>query len=119
MTLFGSQDLPSLPVKTRLWRNLVHVFNHGIKPEPVWSKVRPKEALTLDSVLPPGALFGGVFHPTSYFKSGLGIRPLTMDELGIAFGFPAWLRAGGLSPGHFPIVPVQVMDACLRAILTT
>ncbi len=76
-------------------------------------------SLSLDSILHPEHLFQSVLHPTSFFRSGWGLRPLTMDELGIAFGFPAWLREGGLVPDHFPIVPLQVMDACLRSVLRT
>ena len=119
MALYGSVGVPSKPVETRLRRTVGHVFDHGLRPEPVeLSDLHRHEGdLTLDSVLHPSDLLGSVLHPTTFFSSGWGFRALTPDELGITFGFPAWLRSGGLDFIDFPIVPVQIMDACLRSIL--
>jgi hypothetical protein len=107
VTLFGSQGLQARPVETQLRRTVGHVFDHGTRPDPVWdvSRVPPASVLTLDSILYPDSLFRAVLHPTSFFGSGWGVRPLTMDELGISFGFPAWLRAGGVITQRFPHRP--------------
>jgi hypothetical protein len=40
---------------------------------------------------------------------------LTPDEVGIAFGLPAFQRLGGLTMSSFPLVPVQIMDGILKA----
>jgi hypothetical protein len=37
----------------------------------------------------------------------------------VAFDFPAWLCSGELLPTDFPVVPIQIMDACLCAVLDT
>jgi hypothetical protein len=44
----------------------------------------------------------------------------TPDEVGIEFGLPAWARHQHAKVDinqTFPLVPVQVMDGCLKAIL--
>jgi hypothetical protein len=121
VTLFGSQGVEAHPVGTQLRRSIGHVFDHGLRPELVDNPDPAAHplAVTLDWILHPEALHVEVLHPTTYYASGWGKRSLTPDELGIAFGFPAWLRSGGLSAQDFPIVPIQVMDACLKSVLDT
>jgi hypothetical protein len=119
VALFGSQGVHAHPLETDLRRSVGHVFDYGLRPEPVVS-IDPLDhpgTISLDSVLHPADLGRDVLHPTAFYASGWGIRALTADELGIAFGFPGWLRAGGLTVADFPIVPVQTMDACLRSVL--
>jgi hypothetical protein len=121
VTLFGSHGVEANPVGTQLRRCVGHVFDHGLRPEPVDSSDPATHplAVSLDWVLHPEALHVDILHPTTYYASGWGLRGLTPDELGIAFGFPAWLRSGGLKATDFPIVPIQVLDACLKSVLDT
>ena len=100
-------------------RTVGHVFDFGARPEPAEASDLAADTMTLEGILHPHDLTRAVLHPTTYFRSGWGTRPLTADELGIAFGFPGWLRFGGLEVSMFPIVPLQIMDACIRQVLDT
>ena len=116
VALFGCQDIPCRPHETTLRRSVGHIFDFGARPDPVDPSA---EALSLDinGILHPLDLEWPILHPTSFYRSGWGCRSLTPEELGIAFGFPAWLRAGGLTMEMFPCVPLQIMDACIREVL--
>jgi hypothetical protein len=91
-----------------------------MRPDPVESAANKGGVLSMsiDDVLQPASLDRAIIHQTSYYKSGWGTRSLTPNELGITFGFPAWLREGGLTQNLFPCVPLQtIMDACIREVL--
>jgi hypothetical protein len=49
-------------------------------------------------------------YRSSFTATGWGSRALTPDELGVAFGFPSWLRHDGLLVSSFPLVPIQILD---------
>jgi hypothetical protein len=119
VALFGAQGLVCKPVATSLRRSVGHIFDFGMRPDPLEGEDTPLalSGIGVDGILHPADLERPVVHPTSFYKSGWGIRALTPNELGIAFGFPAWLRVGGLTPDLFPCVPLQIMDACLREVL--
>lgn len=60
--------------------------------------------------------------PTSYdlFLVRMGHLGFVHGRDGSCFWFhPAWLRLGGLSPSNFPLVPIQILDTCLRSVLQT
>jgi hypothetical protein len=40
-----------------------------------------------------------------------------MEEIGIAFRLPTWLRPSKLTLLDFPVVPIQILDGCLRALV--
>jgi hypothetical protein len=120
--LVAFQNLPCRPQETTLRRTLAHVFDYGIKPRPVQEEELQElldRSLLIDGIIHPTDMMRNVLHRTTYFRSGWGIRSLTVDELGLAFGFPGWLQAGGLSIDDFLCAPVQILDACLRAVLIT
>jgi hypothetical protein len=127
VALFGCQDIPCRPLGTALRRSVGHVLDFGIRPDAVEFGIRPDAVipgastphLDVDGILHPLELDRPILHPTSFYSSGWGTRALTADELGIAFGFPAWLRSGGLTVTMFPCVPLQIMDACIRQVLDT
>jgi hypothetical protein len=119
VALFGSQGVLAQPTETELRRLLGHIFDYGLRPEPVTS-IDPADhpgAMMLDHILHPSDLGRAVLSPTAFYASGWGIRPLTADKLGIALVFPLGCVRGGLSDLAFPIVPVQIMDACLWSVL--
>jgi hypothetical protein len=116
VALFGCQDIPCRPSETTLRRFVGHIFDFGARPDPVDSSTESL-SLDIDGVLHPSDLARPILHPTSFYRSGWGVRSLTPEELGIAFGFPAWLRSGGLTMDMFPCVPLQIMDACIREVL--
>jgi hypothetical protein len=72
----------------------------------------------LDDWLHPEYLATPVVYHSHFSATGWGSRSLTPDEVGIAFGLPAWARHADLKIAQsFPCVSVQVMDACLKPIL--
>ena len=115
VALFGYMGLQCQPVMTGLRRNVAHVFEFGLRPEPVAlpDVASLPNTMSIEDVLHPANLFHPILHPTTYYKSGWGVRSLTTDELGVAFGFPVWLQTGGLLASDFPVVPLQIMDGCL------
>jgi hypothetical protein len=81
--------------------------------------VRPADytdALPVTRLLHPHSLGDEVFYRSSFSCSGWGSRALSDDELGVAVGFPSWLRRG-LQLSFLPVVPIQILDGCLRGIL--
>jgi hypothetical protein len=108
------------PVRTTLRRTIQHVLDYGIKPS--WAKPPGLKStdLTLNDRLHPDHLATPVLYHTHYSATGWGVRPLSVDEVGIAFGLPAWARLASLTlENSFPMVPIQIMDGCLKGILST
>jgi hypothetical protein len=92
------------PQETKLRRTIAHVCDFGVKPLPLHEldvAARSATALMLHDVLHPHDLFREVIHRTSYYRSGWGVRSLNVEEQEIVFGFPAWLRAGGVARVRF------------------
>lgn len=121
VTLFGCLNLACAPVETQIRRTIGHIFEFGSPPAPfprTPSEAELRAHLGLEDVLHPTGLQRPVLHRTSFFCSGWGLCSLTPGEVGIAFGFPAWMRVG-LTWFSLPCVPLQVMDGCLRGVLRT
>ena len=70
---------------TALWHNVAHVFEFGLRPEPMalTDVGSLPDTLSIEDVLRPADLFCPIVHPTTYSKSGWGVRALTSDELGV------------------------------------
>jgi hypothetical protein len=98
---------------------LGHVLDHGVKPDPVYglSCLSPPPLL-VGSQLDPGNFDRAICHCTNFYANGWGIRKLTVDELGSAFGPPSWMRAGQLKNRHLAVVPAQIIDGCLHGLFT-
>jgi hypothetical protein len=76
--------------------------------------------LSLDQRLHPTDLTCDVLYHTHYSTTGWGKRSLSANEVGIAFGWPAWARKGSADLlAAFPSVPLQIMDGCLKGITST
>ena len=103
------------PELSGLRRSIAHVLDHGIRPTSRKSDFT--EAIPASRLLHPHCLDVDVIYRSSFTSTGWGSRSLTPDELGVAFGFPSWLRHAGLSLASFPIVPLQILDGCLRGFL--
>jgi hypothetical protein len=79
-----------------------------------------RSTLSVNEWLHPEDLTKQVLYHTNYSATGWGARQLSIDEVGIAFGWPAWARKFNLALGPaFPCVPLQIMDGCLKGILAT
>jgi hypothetical protein len=67
--------------------------------------------LSLDDLLHPEDLTVKVLYHTHYLATGWGYLLLSVDEVGIAFGWPAWAQKFNvvLSPS-FPCIPLQIRD---------
>jgi hypothetical protein len=90
-------------------------LDHGIRPKV--HKADFKGAVLVSRLLHPFALQEEVLYRSSFTATGWGSRPLSPDELGMAFGFPSWLQHDGLGASSFPLVPIQILDGCLRGVL--
>jgi hypothetical protein len=114
-------NLPEFePVRTTLRHTIHHVIDYGIKPSWANPLGDQNSTLSLEDCLHPLELGKLVLYPTHYSAMGWGARTLSTDELGIAFGLAAWARASSLQTIQiFPFVPIQVMDGCLKGLLSS
>jgi hypothetical protein len=112
--LIGTNIPEFSPIKTPLRRNLGHVLDHTVRPRP--SQKPDGAGLTMIDRLHPNLQDTEVTFQTSFTATGWGRRQLTLEEVGIAFGFPSWLRLSTSSVADFPVVPLQILDGCLRAL---
>jgi hypothetical protein len=119
VALLGTMNLAIQPQRTTLTRTVGHILDHGIRPQTLPTGYNSEEALGLGNRINPGQLDQVVAYRSAYSRTGWGLRQLTPDELGIAFGLPSWLRTNDLLATHFPFVPVQIMDGCLKALCGT
>ena len=103
------------PELTALRRSISHILDHGVRP--AMRQADFPGAVRATRLLHPHDLHVEVLYRTSFTSSGWGSRSLTVSELGIAFGFPSWLRRDGLAESTFPIVPLQILDGCIRGLL--
>jgi hypothetical protein len=118
--MVGSNIQDFNPCRTELRRTLRHVVDYGLKPKwaPAPSLGKPSSELSLNDRLHPSDLGRSILYHTHYSATGWGIRQLSVDEIGIAFGWPAWARAFTMTLGpFFPSIPVQILDGCLQGIL--
>jgi hypothetical protein len=113
--LVGSNIDSFEPIQTPLRRNIRHLLNHGLQPAP--APPPATTSLTASHRLHPAQLDREVTFRTSFTASGWGARALSLDEVGIAFGLPMWLRPSRLALGDFPVVPVQILDVFLWALV--
>jgi hypothetical protein len=102
------------PERTELRRTIAHILDHGIRP--TVRSADYKDALPVSRLLHPYALQDEVLYRSSFTSTGWGSRSLPSNELGVAFGLPSWLRRG-LLVSSLPVVPIQILDGCLRGIL--
>jgi hypothetical protein len=109
-----------VPMKTSLRRTLRHVVEYGVKPRWTPAPLPHDTNLTLDDRLHPTDLSHDIIYHTHYSATGWGKRALSLEEMGIAFGWPAWARkhVTSIHPS-FPSVPVQIMDGCFKALVSS
>ena len=105
------------PVKTGIRRNISHVIDHSLRPER-WSS-GDVDLLHPEDRLDPSRLTQVVRYATHFSHDGWGVRSLTPDEVGVAFGLPSWLRPRDLTMDQIDFVPIQILDGCLQALCNT
>jgi hypothetical protein len=108
------------PSRTTLRRIIRHVLDYTLKPK--WAPPpllgEPSPHLSVNERLHPDDFTKSVLYHTHYLATGWGSQQLSIGEVGIAFGWPAWARKINLQLNpSFPSVPVQIMDGCLKGIL--
>jgi hypothetical protein len=117
--MLGTNIPNFVPVRTTLRRTLRHILEHSIKPR--WTSPPSGDtnsSLCLEDRLHPSDLTKDIVYHTHYSATGWGIRCLSPDEVGIAFGWPAWARRSATgSLTAFPCVPLQILDGCLQGLL--
>ena len=116
-TLVGTNIPDFEPTRTTLRRTLEHIIDYSLKPR--WSPApgAHNSSLTVKDRLHPDDLGREVCYHTHYSGTGWGTRRLSNDELGIAFGWPAWARKANQDHPSFPCVPVQIMDGLLKSLV--
>jgi hypothetical protein len=114
--LVGSRSRLILPEPTGIRRSIAHIVDHALSLERNLS-TPPEECYTLDAMLRSDDLDRPVRYPTSRFASGWAIRSLTCDEIGVAFGLPVGIRSVLTRRTVFPLVPIQILDACLKTFV--
>jgi hypothetical protein len=118
--MFGSNIPEFNPCRTELRRTIRHIIDYGLKPK--WAPApldgKSDSTLSINDRLHPCDLGRTVLYHTHYSATGWGSRQLSVDEIGIAFGWPAWARhfTSQLTP-VFPSVPLQILDGCLKGIV--
>jgi hypothetical protein len=117
--LLGTLNLALQPYRTTLTRTVGHVLDHGIQPKTLPTGCKSEESIGVDGRVNLRSIKQPIVYRLAYSPTGWGTGTLTPDELGIAFGLPSWLRTDNLSAFHFPFVPVQIMDGCLKALCAT
>lgn len=113
----GLPNIQLKPRTTTLRRNIGHSLGHAIRPNN-WTLAKVSSCpypMTPQSRLDINHLSRELLYQTRQTSSGWGLRALTPDEVGIAFGLPAFQRLGGLTMGRFPLVLLQIMDGILKA----
>jgi hypothetical protein len=68
-----------------------------------------KEAIPASQLHHLHALQDQVIYPSSFTSTSWDSQTLSMDELGVAFGFPLWLCQGLLLVSSFPVIPIQIL----------
>jgi hypothetical protein len=110
------------PLRTTLRRTIRHVVDYGIKPAwaPLPMAATLKSTLSLNQRLHPECLTTPILYHSEFSSTGWGSHCLSADEIGIAFGLPAWARLSSLViPRVFPFVPLQILDGCLKSVLSS
>eukprot|EP00978_Attheya_sp_CCMP212_P015777 scaffold40823_cov60-Attheya_sp.AAC.5 len=103
-----------LPEQSGLTRNIAHIIEYSVPPGP--NLEIDAECYALEDCLHPDALDRPVRYPTHRSSTGWAVRHLTCDELAVAFGLPAVMRKVLTSSHVFPIVPIQILEACIRSV---
>jgi hypothetical protein len=115
-TMLGT-NIPNFePSRTSLRRTIRHVLDYSLKPRWAHPPGPQDQSLTLNERLHPGDLQRQICYHTHYSATGWGTRRLSLDEVGIAFGWPAWARNANQNEAAFPCVPLQIMDGCLKSL---
>jgi hypothetical protein len=92
VALLGLPNIHLKPHTTTLRRNIGHILDHGIRPNN-WSLAKSSscpDPMTPQSRLDTNHLGRELLYQTHQTASGWGLRSLTPDEVGIAFGLPAF-----------------------------
>jgi hypothetical protein len=103
------------PTLSSLARSIGHVFDHSLKPTSKTRKL-PPSAYTLGSVHRVQDITSPVAFRTHFARDGWGLRTLTSDEIGVAFGLSLQLRLGACNSTGFPLPPVQGLVGWLGSL---
>ena len=115
VTLIGYKGLVATPATTQLRRTIGDFVEYGLESTAFRSQ---PDALEVGDLLHPLQLDRVVRYPSGRSFNGSITRALVPEELGLVYGLPTWLRAGGLAqPSSFAILPLQILDGFLKSVL--
>ena len=104
-----------LPVSTTMRRNIGDFIKYSLRLKPV-DMPPPSYAVDYQSLLPIGMINRPIVYPSTFTRTGYGIRPLSSEELCFVFGLPA-LFLKFVDENIFPFPPVQVSSSILKQFL--
>jgi len=115
VTLIGYKGLSTTPATTQLRRKIGDFVEYGLESTACQSQ---PDSLEVGDLLHPLHLDRAVCYKSGRSHTGTITRALVPEELGLVYGLPTWLRAGGLDhPSTFAIIPVQILDGFLKPVL--
>ena len=112
----GYHNTTARPMTSQLRRAIRHFLDYSLPPAPYDPALPPAFALSSNSQLPVHDVQIPVHYPSSFSRTGFGIRPLQSCELGNLFGLDS-LMHNYVTPASFPFPPIQILHAMLRPIL--
>ena len=124
----GRRNVPPLHFKLTVRRSISSILVHSTRPDPCTEEGPSTPHYVGASSLHTWALDRPVLLPTTFYKTGWGIRCLTDPELGSAFDLPLWIdptstsfgwwRSHLLSPRTVPVkIPSAILEAALPHLL--
>jgi hypothetical protein len=115
----GGGDQNYKPVTTSIRRTIGHVLDYSIRPSPASNSAKHSSTvLSIDSRLDPSDFGHEILYRTSLYANGWRTRLLTLEEIGLSFGLPTWLRGSNLEECHLPVAPIQIINGCLNGLFT-
>ena len=119
-TLWFSHNVSFTPSTTTLRRKISSVIDHSLRPTRCIQDHHASSFLEASKSLPFCALDSSIVYRTPFCASGLGVRPLSSQELHVAFGLPSPFHNLDLPSSTFSsLVPIQILDALLLPALRT
>ena len=116
--LIGYQTTSLKPEVSAIRRVARHYLDFSQRPRCFRSFPTQPDFLQDTQRIPVHMIHSYIHHHSGFVASGSGLRLLTAHELATIFGLPSVFHES-VSTSSFPVVPVQILDAALRPILST
>ena len=112
--LYAYSGTTATPKFSSLRRQVGDFIDYGVPPTTVLPQ---QQFISHKSLMPVTGLSSLVQYPTHFSLNGIGYRALSPTELAKIFGVSTVVYQLTFHNTMFPIVPVQILDALLLAVL--